>query len=201
LNKENTMNTTHDNPPLPTLPQLGKATGFAALAAAAILTVAVLPAEYGIDPTGVGALLGLKKAQGAGASAAPAAPDVLPTASGKGAEPVEKTDLQLRNDAMSITLQPGEGAEIKASIKQGQHFVFSWDADGPVKADMHGEPYNAKPNEFTTYWKVAQQSGGKGAFTAPFDGIHGWFWRNKGDKPVTIHVKVSGFQEKLYRPS
>ena len=195
------MTATPDNSPLPTLPQLGKATGLAALAAAAILTVAVLPAEYGIDPTGIGALLGLKKAQGAGASATPAAPDVLPAASATGAAPVDKTDLALRNDEMSLTLQPGEGAEIKASIKQGQHFVFSWDADGPVKADMHGEPYDAKPNQFTTYWKVAQQARGNGAFTAPFDGIHGWFWRNKGDKPVTIHVKVSGFQEKLYRPS
>jgi hypothetical protein len=39
------------------------------------------------------------------------------------------------------------------------------------------------------------------AFTAGFDGIHGWFWRNKGTQPVTITVKVSGFHEKLFRPS
>jgi len=40
-----------------------------------------------------------------------------------------------------------------------------------------------------------------GSFVAPFDGIHGWFWRNHSDKPVTIKVKVSGFFEKLYVPS
>lgn len=193
--------TTYANPPLPSAQQLAKATGIAAVVAAVILTVAVLPAEYGIDPTGIGSALGLKKRPGAGAAAAEPA-QVLPTAAaGAGAGPiVDKTELALRNDEMSVTLKPGEGAEIKASIKKGQHFVFSWKADGPVKSDMHGEPYNAKPNEFTTYWKVPQQSAGQGAFTAPFDGIHGWFWRNKTDKPVTIDVKVSGFQEKLFRP-
>jgi hypothetical protein len=43
----------------------------------------------------------------------------------------------------------------------------------------------------------------KSSFAAGFDGIHGWFWRNKGAQPVTvtITVKVSGFHEKLYRPS
>ncbi|PHQ61393.1 MAG: hypothetical protein COC10_12180, partial [Sphingobium sp.] len=38
---------------------LAKATSGAALAAAAIVTLFVLPAEYGIDPTGVGTALGL----------------------------------------------------------------------------------------------------------------------------------------------
>ena len=187
-----------DSPPLPSVPQLAKATGIAAIVAAVILTVAVLPAEYGIDPTGIGSALGLKKVPASAAAAEPA--QVLPTAAAGAGPIVDKTDLALRNDEMSVTLKPGEGAEIKASIKKGQHFVFSWAADGPVKADMHGEPYNAKPNEFTTYWKVPQQTGAQGAFTAPFDGIHGWFWRNRTDKPVTINVKVSGFQEKLYRP-
>lgn len=190
--------TTYDTPPLPSVPQLARATGIAAIVAAVILTIAVLPAEYGIDPTGIGSALGLKKVPIAASAAEPA--QVLPTAAAGAGPIVDKTDLALRNDEMSVTLKPGEGAEIKASIKKGQHFVFSWTSDGPVKADMHGEPYNAKPNEFTTYWKVPQQSGAQGAFTAPFDGIHGWFWRNKTDKPVTINVKVSGFQEKLYRP-
>ncbi|MYM91229.1 hypothetical protein GTP91_29145 [Rugamonas sp. FT82W] len=194
------MTTTHNTPPVPTLRQLGKATGVAALVAAAILTVAVLPAEYGIDPTGAGKLLGLTKMGGAGA-AAPAAAEVLPTTATGAGPIVDKTELALRSDEMTITLKPGEGAEVKASIRKGQHFVFHWSADAPVKSDMHGEPHNARPNEFTTYWKAPQQSSGSGAFTAPFDGIHGWFWRNKNDKPVTITVKVDGFQEKLYRPS
>lgn len=44
---------------LPSSKQLLKSTGIAAVIAAAILTFTVLPAEYGVDPTGVGSLLGL----------------------------------------------------------------------------------------------------------------------------------------------
>ena len=40
-------------------PQLLKATALALTAAGAILLTTVLPAEYGIDPTGIGQALGL----------------------------------------------------------------------------------------------------------------------------------------------
>lgn len=189
--------TTYDTNLLPTLPQLGKATAVALAVAGAILVGAVLPAEYGIDPSGIGNALGLTQLNG---GARPAA-DVMPAAAGAAAT-VTKTAHALRSDEMTITLQPGEGAEIKAAIARGEQFVFSWSSTGgPVKSDMHGEPFNAGPREFNTYWKVARQDFGRGTFTAPFDGIHGWYWRNKGTVPVTIHVRVSGFHDKLFRPT
>jgi hypothetical protein len=197
------MVTTYTTENLPTLQQLGKATGAALAAAALILTVAVLPAEYGIDPLGAGRMLGIAKLNGG----AKKAPDVVTPGNpgNPGAAtgaPVARTAAVLRSDEMSVTLQPGEGAEVKALMRKGEHFVFSWATDGaPVKADMHGEPEHAKANEFTTYWKEPAQTGAQGTFTAGFDGIHGWFWRNKGAQPVTIKVKVSGFHQKLYRPS
>jgi hypothetical protein len=188
-------------PPLPSLAQLGKATFAALVAAGVILTTTVLPAEYGIDPFGAGRALGLLKMNAGSAAVLPAAPAAVGPASAV-ATPVARTDAKFRSDEMTVTLAPGEGAEIKALIRKGQQFVFNWSTDGaPVKADMHGEPENAKPNEFTTYWKEPQQAHGQGSFTAGFDGIHGWFWRNKGSQPVTIKVQVSGFHEKLYRPS
>ncbi|MFS2134484.1 transmembrane anchor protein [Duganella sp. Dugasp56] len=199
------MITTYETASLPTLQQLGKATGVALAVAALILTVAVLPAEYGIDPLGAGGALGLTKLYGGARKTA----EVLPVpasgatqAAATQAGPVSGSAMPLRSDEMRVTLQPGQGAEVKALMRKGEHFVFSWSSDGgPVKSDMHGEPEHAKPGEFTTYWKVAQQSAAQGAFTAGFDGIHGWFWRNKGAQPVTITVKVTGFHEKLFRPS
>jgi len=70
---------------------------------------------------------------------------------------------------------------------------------GKVNFDMHGEEPNAG-EEFTSYWKDKQQTNANGTFVAPFDGSHGWYWRNRGDKPVTIKVKVSGFYNKIYQP-
>jgi hypothetical protein len=34
-----------------------------------------------------------------------------------------------------------------------------------------------------------------GSFTAPTTGIHGWFWENKGNKPVDIHLTTAGFYD------
>jgi len=44
---------------LPSSRQLLKSTGIAAVIASVLLVTTVLPAEYGVDPTGVGSLLGL----------------------------------------------------------------------------------------------------------------------------------------------
>lgn len=190
-----------DNAALPTLPQLRKATGIAIIAAAATLVAFVLPAEYGIDITGIGKLLQIKKL-GADSAEAPLSPAPPATAAAVAPEvTLVKSRMPFNESEMSLTLQPNQGGEIKALMRQGEHFVYTWSAEGgKVTVDMHGERPNAG-KEFTRYWKDKQQAGDQGSFVAPFDGIHGWFWRNHSDKPVTIKVKVSGFFEKLYVPS
>lgn len=180
---------------------LAKATGGALLAAAAILVLFVLPAEYGIDPTGVGRLTGIA-GMGKGSEAAEAAPAETPVSG-----PVTPTkaaiirDGDMRSDEMTLTLAPHSGQEVKAHMNAGQSYVFEWSAKGgPVKADMHGEKVNAAEGEFTSYWEEKQMTGGKGSFTAPFDGTHGWYFRNKGETPVTVTVKTTGFYKDLFLP-
>ncbi|MBT9590015.1 MAG: hypothetical protein IV089_03760 [Thiobacillus sp.] len=201
---------THNTHPLPTLPQLIKATGIALVAAAAILITTVLPAEHGIDPTGIGKVLGLTTLSAPSGEAASALiPDVsaatlLPSSVAAAASVAQtsaatviKSEVPFRSDEMMLTLQPGEGDEIKATMRKGEQFVFIWTAEGgKVNFDMHGERPNVGA-EFTSYWKDTQQTRAQGTFVAPFDGTHGWFWRNRGDQPVRIKVNVSGFYSTL----
>lgn len=196
--------------PLPSRVQLIKATALAAAAAGLILVFAVLPAEYGIDPTGIGRKLGLL-----GMSAGAAAPDATPVKPSPPAaapaapaslstlvrnEYVVQSHTPFRSEAMQVTLAPGKGAEIKARMRKGDQFTFSWSAGaGPVEFDMHGEETNAAKDAFTSYWKD-DAANGAGTFTAPFDGSHGWYWHNHATAPVTVTVSVSGFYSELYRP-
>lgn len=184
---------------------LAKATGGALLAAAAILVLFVMPAEYGIDPTGVGRLTGIVGI-GAGGEEAKPAPAEAPVEA-RVSEPVTPTKAaiiregDMRRDEMTLTLAPHSGQEVKAHMQAGQSYVFQWSAKGgPVKADMHGEKVNAAEGEFTSYWEEKQMTGGKGSFTAPFDGTHGWYFRNKGETPVTVTVKTTGFYKDLFLP-
>jgi hypothetical protein len=185
------MNST-ETQPLPSLPQLLKATAVAAIAATTLLVSVVLPAEYGVDPIGIGKVLGLSRLRSPGPS--------------KPAEPVNaespavltQRSAPFRNDEISIVLKPGEGAEIKATMNKSDRFMYSWTAEGgPVDFDMHGEEFNAPAGDYTSFSKKKQQTNDNGAFIAPFDGIHGWYWANKGTSPVTVIVKTSGFYEKL----
>lgn len=198
----------HNSHHLPSLTQLTKATGISLIIAAAILITAVLPAEFGIDPTGIGKTLGLTKMTPSVTATSPVIAPVAPvvtlpdpvvamTVAQAQTVTVTKSAVPLRSDEMSLTLQPGEGTEIKATMLKGEQFVFSWAVEGgKVNFDMHGEPPNAG-NKFTSYWKDKEQVSSHGTFVAPFEGTHGWYWRNRGNKPVIVKVKVSGFYEKL----
>ncbi|WP_233809830.1 hypothetical protein [Paraburkholderia sp. HP33-1] len=64
---------------------------------------------------------------------------------------------------------------------------------------MHGEQPSAR-DEYTSYWIGGAQREGAGSLTAPFAGVHGWYWLNRGNAPVTVKVSVTGFQEKLFQP-
>lgn len=194
----------------PSTRRLLKATAVAIAVAGIILVTTVLPAEYGIDPTGIGGRLGLdmlaNTAEAGELPAAAADPEESGVdAVGQPIKPVEagavdKREGAYRGEAMSLTLPPGKGAEIKAPMESGDGMVFHWTASGDVAVDMHGERTGAARGEYTSYWIERSQRQASGTFTAPFDGTHGWYWLNRGSEPVTVQVNVAGFQEKLYRP-
>ncbi|MFP5383598.1 MAG: transmembrane anchor protein [Gammaproteobacteria bacterium] len=195
---------------LPTSRQLLRSTVIALAVALLLLVTVVMPAEYAIDPTGVGRLLGMTqmgevKQAIAEENSAPVAASsgvitpavaVAPAATVAAAAP-ESTDASpsstARQDEISITLQPGQGAEVKLEMKQGAQVNYLWTADGgKVNYDTHGDPYGAPRDFYHGYGKGKQTAQDEGVLTAAFDGKHGWFWRNRGDAPVTVTLRVSG---------
>lgn len=176
----------------------------AGVAAAAILTLFVLPAEWGIDPTGVGKTLGLTRmAQNPEADEADfptvAADSAALTIPDQVKENIE-AKTAFRTDQKTVTLAPHSGIEIKAQMAKGDHLIFRWNSTGEVRQDMHGEPAAGPAGAFTTYWKQKKMTSAQGSFTAPFQGTHGWYWRNGGETPVTLTIKTEGFYKDLFEP-
>ena len=69
---------------------------------------------------------------------------------------------------------------------------YEWLTDGePLYFDLHGEPEGDTTDYFESY-AIATLSEMKGSFTAPFDGSHGWYWKNTSDKPVAVQLFVDG---------
>jgi hypothetical protein len=182
------------NHPVPSLPQLRRATVAAALVGTALVVTTVLPAEYGIDPTGIGRVLGLTPmGEMKRALDAPARQghffSLIGSAYAQTAAP--------RNDEVTLTLKPGESAEVKAFMKVGDEMTWRWSTmGGRLNFEFHGERPNAPPNEFTSYGKGTGDKA-EGTFKPKFDGTHGWFWRNRNSQPITVTVNTNGRYEKL----
>jgi hypothetical protein len=200
-----------DVPPrheLPSSRALLRSTLIAAAVAAVLLVTVVLPAEYGVDPTGIGRVIGLtemgeiKMELAREAAAADAAPVGTPaaaspeTAAGTAPATTAETSSAARSDETSVTLQPGQGREIKLEMREGASVEYAWVVDGGVvNYDTHGD----RPGlSYHGYAKGTAQPSDEGVLVAAFDGMHGWFWRNRGRQPVTVRLRTSGEYTNLH---
>ena len=150
------------------------ATVVALLVSVAVLVAFVLPAEFGVDPLGTGDALGL-------------------TALSREQEgPLEKQLEVHRTDYAEFILEPFQSVEYKYLMDNDASMIFTWDADADLYYDFHAEPAGLGEEYVVSYEiGVARQS--MGSFHAPFTGIHGWFWENRGFSPVTIRLHSAGF--------
>jgi hypothetical protein len=188
---------------LPSKAKLNRATLVAAAVAAVLLVTTILPAEYGVDPTGIGRVLGLTP-MGEMKRDAAAAPEAEAAPPAESAE-TDNGDILLDEESttpaaatggsvgrVQLTLAPGQGEEVKATMNAGDELIYDWSTGGPViRFELHGEPVPAKGDEFTSFEK-GSSAGAKGKFRAPFNGTHGWYWRNNTKAPVTVTVSATG---------
>lgn len=198
---------------LPSSQQLLRSTLLAAVSAIVILVAIVLPAEYGVDLTGVGRLLRMTEmgeikqqltaeaaadatpaptgipaspvaAVTANASAAtPSAPVVIPNAA------VSAQPQANWRDELTFTLTPGEGKEIKLRMTEGEKAEFEWVVKGgSVNFDTHGDGGGRS----ISYEKGRSVPADDGDLVAAFTGNHGWYWRNRGQSDVSVVLRTRG---------
>lgn len=190
---------------LPSSKQLLRSTIIAALVATLLLVTVVLPSEYGIDPTGIGRVIGLTKMgeiktqlaaeadKDRAADASQPAPTQQPEIS---VRPAKAVDGQ-KTDEFTVTLKPGEGAEVKLAMSKGAKARYEWSsAGGRVNHDTHGDNSTGAKHSFSKGNEVERDAG---ELIAPFDGNHGWFWRNRSEGDVTVKLKVTGEYSSIKR--
>jgi hypothetical protein len=183
---------TADQSPVEAREYIAIAAGAALLVAGLILVTIVLPAEYGADPLGTGARLGLLELGVVGQQV-----DALEaTASTTGAAQAATIVGQERpftRDAVEFVLAPREGMEYKYRLEKGEALLYSWKATAAVNYELHAEPDGAPRGYAQSYEKRDAVPQASGTLTAPFSGIHGWFWENATDQPVTVTLQSAGF--------
>ncbi len=202
---------------LPSSRTLLRSTLIAVAVATVLLVTVVMPAEYGVDPTGVGRLLGLTRMgeikvalakEAATADSVEAAtglgtpPAGTPTPSAAPAPTPPSTQPSVppspaKSHVTEITLRPNEGKEIKLLMRKDARVTYSWSTDrGVVNYDTHAD---APGISYHGYGKGSGKQSDEGVLTAAFDGAHGWFWRNRGSKTVTVTLRTNGDYLELKR--
>ena len=176
-----------------------------------ILVLFVLPAERGIDPTGLGGLLGLT-----GLSSSARTLEIRDVFEGGEriteleipdfGEPVplpnpavhQEQAAGARSDTLIVSLGPGQRTEVKAMMPSGKVLLYSWQTDrGPVYSDFHGHDPALGDDFWVRYREHESAASAQGSLVAPIDGEHGWYWVNFNDFPVEITLQLRGFHDDI----
>lgn len=198
----------------PSASNLLKATTATIIGAFILLVLVVLPAEYGVDPTGFGNLTGLSDLAEEPYEIVEFT-DII-----GGNEVIREVEIPLFGDpvplpnpsvfqdqaeeaqSMSMTIELGafEQTEIKTVLDEGKVIIYDWQVvdDKLVYFDFHGHEESFGPEFFVRY-KERQEGLNKssGSLTAPFYGEHGWLFFNINEEPISITLNVTGYYNEI----
>ena len=99
-----------------------------------------------------------------------------------------------RQETVRFELEPFEGMEYKYRLEPGESFLYSWQSTAPVHVEMHSQADTYPPFGYADSYELADAlSASDGSYTAPYPGIHGWYWENRSIDIVTVTVTSAGF--------
>ncbi len=178
-------------PPVPPAPSARKLIiGSAAVVAVAAiaLVVFILPAEYGIDPTGAGRALGVTKLAEPGMNE-----EQIRGAKRTGVLTLSATPMERETwrDTWEFELAPYEAIEFKYTLAEGEAMDFAWEAPVVLEYDMHSHPFEGG-EELTESYSVDEAQRMQGRYVAAFSGLHGWYWQNRTLEPVVLTLRADG---------
>jgi hypothetical protein len=161
-----------------------RACAYALLAAAAVAVLAVLARSKGAATP---------------PSSATASTPINADAAG-GVPPLDVWSMahaeKYHTGVFEVTLRGAEELEYKATLSRGEPLLYSWKVKqgGRVYFEFHGAPTEGKwPDGYYESYEKGEGSNGHGSMVAPFTGVHGWYWLNLSDQPITIEVELAGY--------
>lgn len=178
-----------------------------------LLIVAVLPAEYGIDPIGTGKLFGFSKLyvpdEDDNNLQAMVSNTNIPLVKmekvGSGPNvprpveadyPAPDKQLPIREDQTEVIVPAGEGIEFKINVLKYGTVKYEWTTQNRelLYFDFHGEvKQKVKPKQtYYDSYTIATANNMVGSLLAPFEGSHGWYFRNSSSQDVVVKLKLKG---------
>lgn len=190
------MNPTAEIAALPSRRTIVLVTLGAAVLALLILFTAVLPAEYNRDPTGLGRLTGIGQLW---------APEQRTIDTARSNAPAARSyAIPFRSDVIEFPLATGDDREgrneleYKVRLATGASYIYSWRVTGLTDpeefyTEFHGHTLSDGKSMTVADYRKSTGDADNGVLTAPFAGIHGWYFQNQSVGAVKVTVRLAGF--------
>ena len=105
------------------------------------------------------------------------------------------------SDSITVIVPARGDIEYKIILTKGALLQYSWKTDGAeLFFDFHGEPKGDTTGYFESYNKSTESSS-SGSLTAPFEGTHGWYWKNNTRSPVSVQLEIKGAYQLKDKPA
>ena len=105
-----------------------------------------------------------------------------------------------KSEEVQVILRPGESNEVKLAMSKGARVSYKWSTDrGVVNYDTHADRKEPPTIKYHGYGKGQGKPSDEGVLVAAFDGMHGWFWRNRTNEVVTVTLRATGDFRELKR--
>ena len=106
--------------------------------------------------------------------------------------------VKWRTDIVKVPVPAGKGLEYKLTMKKGEGLVYnvSYGALADPKlmlTEFHGHTRQVDGVGDLMFYSKTGGSPESGVFTAPWDGIHGWYLKNDSPKDVVVTLELAGF--------
>jgi hypothetical protein len=105
-----------------------------------------------------------------------------------------------RTDTVNVDVPAGKGLEYKLAMTRGDTLVYNISygtlADpARMVSEFHGHTPQVNGVGDLMFYSKGGGTPQSGSFTAPWDGIHGWYLKNDSASDVVVKLELAGFYE------
>lgn len=139
-----------------------------------------------------------------GAVSAPGVPQPVPQAVNGWREyplrdgVVSMQPAKWRTDTIDVPVPAGKGLEFKLTMKKGEGLVYhisygTLTDPAQMLTEFHGHTPQVNGVGDLMFYSRTGGTPESGVFTAPWDGIHGWYLKNDSPADVVVRLELAGF--------
>ena len=109
-------------------------------------------------------------------------------------EEIDQWEDEFNTLRQTTFAQANKALEYKFKITQYEKLEYEWNANAPLRYDFHGDPEDKDnyPKGYFESYANGTSDATKGKITIPYNGSHGWYWKNTSTKDITITLTTKG---------